>query len=325
MIGSVFTNMPKITLKNKQVSKTFDEAFEDFILEHCILKNLRPSTEKHYREFVNYNFYKFYDKGSDISDLTQDDINNYILWLKNKNTKDTTINVYLKAFKPIIKYFKSKKWIDENIKIELIKTDVQEIEPYTDEEIEILTKKPNMKKITFAEYRNWVIVNFFCNTGCRRSTLINIKLEDLDLDDGYCYFRHVKNRKPFTVPISPTMVNILKEYICYLPQGCIYLFPTVTGTQIKARALSRAIEDYNHSRGVNRTSIHCFRHWYCKKSVLLGVDLIRLSKLIGHSNLETLRVYVNLLTQDLKVNEINLNPLEDIKKKSIKNKRIKMR
>ena len=317
--------MAQITLKNKKINKSFDEAFEEFILEHCTLKNLRPSTEKHYREFTKYNFYKFYDKNSNITDLTQKDIDNYIIWLKENGTKDTTINVYLKAFKPIIRYFKSKNYIDKNIKIELIKTDIVEIQPYTDEEIIKLLKKPNMKKCSFSEYRNWVIVNFFCNTGCRRSTLINIQLQDLDIDNGYCYFRHVKNRKPFTVPISPSMVNILKEYICYLPQGCIYLFPTVNGTQMKARALSRAIEDYNHSREVARTSIHCFRHWFCKKSVLLGMDLITLSKLIGHSNLETLRVYVNLLTQDLKTNTINLNPMEDIYKKTNTNKRIKMR
>lgn len=55
------------------------------------------------------------------------------------------------------------------------------------------------------------------------------------------------------------------------------------------------------------------------------MDIVRLSKLIGHSNLETLRVYVQLLTQDLKVNEINLNPLENMNKKSIVNKRIKLK
>lgn len=312
----------KISLK--KTDKTFDECFEQFILEHCILKNLRPSTEKHYREFAKYSFYKFYDKDTKISNLTQKDINNYVLWLKNTGVMDTTINVYLKTLKTIIKFFKFKNWIDENIRAELISVDRQEIQPYTDEEIEILLEKPNMKQCTFAEYRNWVIVNFFCNTGCRRSTLINIYLEDLDLDNGYCYFRHVKNRKPYTMPISPSMINILKEYICYLPQGCIYLFPTVTGTQIKARGLTRAIEDYNRSRGIERTSVHAFRHWYCKKSVLLGVDIVRLSKLIGHSNLETLRVYVQLLTQDLKINEINLNPLEDIKKKNKEKKRIKL-
>ncbi|WP_455797513.1 tyrosine-type recombinase/integrase [Clostridium butyricum] len=314
----------KISLK-ANTHRSIDEAFEQFMLEHCKLKNLRPSTEKHYREFVNYSLYKFLDKDSNVSLLTQEVVHNYILWLQKQTIRDTTVNIYIKAFKTVIRFFKSKNWIDKNITLSLIKTDMQEIQPYTDEEIEILIRKPNMNNTSFCEYRNWVIVNFFCNTGCRRSTLVNIQLEDLDLDNGYCYFRHVKNRKPFTVPISPTMVNILKEYISYLPQGCIYLFPTVTGTQIKPRGFTRAIEDYNKNRGVFRTSVHAFRHWYCKKSVLLGVDIVRLSKLIGHSNLETLRVYVQLLTQDLKVNEINLNPLENMNKKSIVNKRIKLK
>ena len=314
----------KISLK-ANTAKTLEEAFEQFILEHCTLKNLRPSTEKHYREFTNYSLYKFISRDMVVSQLTQKTVDNYVLWLQQQNIRDTTVNVYIKAFKTVIRFFKGKNWIDKNITLSLIKVDTQEIQPYTDEEIEILIRKPNMNNTSFCEYRNWVVVNFFCNTGCRRSTLINIQLEDLDLNNGYCYFRHVKNRKPYTVPISPTMVNILSEYISYLPHGCVYLFPTVTGTQIKPRGLTRAIEDYNKARGVMRTSVHAFRHWYCKKSVLLGVDIVRLSKLIGHSNLETLRVYVQLLTQDLKVNEVQLNPLENISKKNIPKKRIKIR
>ena len=51
-----------------------------------------------------------------------------------------------------------------------------------------------MKQSTLAEYRNWVIVNFFCNTECRRMILINICIEDLD--NVYCKLKHTKNRKP---------------------------------------------------------------------------------------------------------------------------------
>lgn len=128
----------------------------------------------------------------------------------------------------------------------------------------MLLKKPNMKQCSFVEYRNWVAVNFFCNTGCRRSTLINIHIKDLDIDNGFCHYRHTKNRKQQTVPITVSMCNILRDYIEYLPEGCIYLFPTVLGEHIKARSLSHTLDDYNYSRGVKRTGIHKFRHWFAK-------------------------------------------------------------
>lgn len=316
--------MKKINMKTRGSSKTFDEGFEQFIIEHIQLKNLRASTEKHYREIIKYSFYKYFDKETLLKDLEQKDIDDYVLWLRERDIKQSTINIQLKGMKTIIKFFVSKGWIDSSIKVNLIKADIESIEAYTDEEIETLLKKPNMKKSTFAEYRNWVIVNFLCNTGCRRTTLINICIEDLDLNNGYCKFRHTKNRKPLTVPITPSMCSILKEYIEYLPNDCKFLFPNVLGEQLKPRGLTKAIDDYNHSRGVERTGLHKFRHWFAKKSVLLGVNLVQLQHILGHSNLEILKNYVTLLTEDLKYEDITLNPLEDIKIKNKKSKSIKL-
>lgn len=312
-------------MRTKESNKTFDEGFEQFIFEHCTMKNFRPSTEKHYREMTKYSFYKFYHKDTVLSQLEQDDINNYVLRLKESDIRDSTVNIQLKALKTVIKFFRDKGWIDTNIKVELIKADIEAIEAYTDEEISKLLIKPNLKKCSFVEYRNWVCICFLCNTGCRRSTLVNIQIGDLDLDNGYCRYRHTKNRKAQTVPISPSMCNILKEYLEYLPKDCIYLFPTVLGEQMKARSISHTLDDYNKSKGVQRTGIHKFRHWFAKKSVLLGMDLIRLQKILGHSNLEILRNYVNLLTQDLKKDEVIFNPLEDIQRKNKETKHIRLR
>ena len=55
------------------------------------------------------------------------------------------------------------------------------------------------------------------------------------------------------------------------------------------------------------------------------MDLIRLQKIVGHSNLEILKHYVNLLTEDLKHDEVIFNPLEDIQRKNKEAKHIKLR
>ena len=97
------------------------------------------------------------------------------------------------------------------------------------------------------------------------------------------------------------------------------------GKQMKARGLTRAIEDYNKSRGVERTSIHAFRHWFAKKSVMNGVNIVQLQHLLGHSNLEILKHYVDILTEDLNYNNVEQNPLESIKIESQKSKYLRVR
>ncbi|MFW2500570.1 MULTISPECIES: tyrosine-type recombinase/integrase [Clostridium] len=85
------------------------------------------------------------------------------------------------------------------------------------------------------------------------------------------------------------------------------------------------MEDYNKSKGIERTSIHAFRHWYEKKVVMNGINIVQLQHLLGHSNLEILKHYVEMLTEDLNYENIAQNPLESIKLENSKGKNIKLR
>ncbi|WP_157983147.1 site-specific integrase [Clostridium beijerinckii] len=110
-----------------------------------------------------------------------------------------------------------------------------------------------------------------------------------------------------------------------MPVDCTYLFSTVQGEKMKERGLTRAIEDYNKSRKIESTSIHAFRHWYAKKAVMNGINIVQLQHLLGHSNLEILKHYVEMLTEDLNYENIAQNPLESIKLENSKGKNIKLR
>ena len=49
----------------------------------------------------------------------------------------------------------------KEIDIQLIKEDVTPKYGYTDFEMKLLLKKPDIKTCDFSEYRNWVITNYF--------------------------------------------------------------------------------------------------------------------------------------------------------------------
>ncbi|MDZ5252084.1 hypothetical protein [Clostridium sp. LIBA-8841] len=64
----------------------------------------------------------------------------------------------------------------KSFKITLPKVDRVAIETYTDDELRKLLEKPNLKKCTFSQYRNYCIVCMLLSTGIRLSSLINIKI-----------------------------------------------------------------------------------------------------------------------------------------------------
>ena len=80
-----------------------------------------------------------------------------------------------------------------------------------------------------------------------------------------------------------------------------YLFCNVAGERLTENALKLSIYDYNRSRGVNRTSIHAFRHTFAKMWIQNNGDVFRLQKMLGHATLDMTRNYVNLFNPDFLV------------------------
>jgi integrase/recombinase XerD len=93
-----------------------------------------------------------------------------------------------------------------------------------------------------------------------------------------------------------------------------YLFCNSYGDQFKSRTLQDRILLFCEKRGVDtkRCSPHTFRHTFAKQAVLNGMDLFTLQKILGHSTLDMVRRYVNLLTDDEKKRFIS--PLDTLSK-----------
>lgn len=73
-------------------------------------------------------------------------------------------------------------------------------EGVSNEELSLLLQKPK-SDCSFTEYRNWAIINFLLNSGCRAATVRNIQIRDVDLAARQIVYRHTKNGKVQTVPL----------------------------------------------------------------------------------------------------------------------------
>lgn len=301
--------MPKITMQLPIQTKTIDKAFDEF-LRWCKVKNLSPHTIKFYE--VQFNeFLKFY-QSNDLQGINNDTINQYILYLREKGISDVTVNTYVRALRVIFYHWMDLGYI-ERFKVKLPKAEKKVKQTYTDEELALLLKKPDLRKCTFAEFRDWVLVNYLLATGNRISTVANIKIGDLDFDNDCIILRHTKNKRQQIIPMSSTLKEVLLEYLKYRkgnPDD--YLFCNQYGEQMQVDSLKTAIKRYNQNRGVMKTSCHAFRHTFAKKYIMAGGDIFRLQKLLGHSSLEMVKEYVNMFAEDLKQNYDQLNPLEQI-------------
>jgi integrase/recombinase XerD len=80
-----------------------------------------------------------------------------------------------------------------------------------------------------------------------------------------------KNRKAQYNPISEHLIKILVEYIkIYRLKKGEYLFINELGEQMTRNSMQHAIVRFNKIRGVEKTSIHAFRHTFAKHYITSG-------------------------------------------------------
>jgi len=224
------------------------------------------------------------------------------------------MNTYLTGLRSIFNFFMEEGYMNK-FKVELLKTEKKIKETYTDEELERILKKPNVKKCKFPEYRNWVMANYFLGTGNRLRTALNLEIGHLDFENNLIFMGKTKNGRQQLIPMSKSLSEVLQEYLIYRQgEKSDYLFCNQHGQQLTRDGLATIFQKFHHSRGVEKTSLHAYRHTFAKKWILNGGDIFRLQKILGHSSVEMVKNYVEMFSDDLQQDFDVFNPLDNFVK-----------
>lgn len=216
-----------------------------------------------------------------------------------------TVNAYLRGYRAFGNFCEEQGYIDG------FKCPIREQEPpvkqvYTEKELQRLLVKP---EITYFEgFRNYTIICLLLATGVRTNTILNLHINDVNLDEGKITFNTTKAHKVAIIPLEKKSLMALREYIAYWRTGgdtepTDYLFCNIYGEQLSRSGLAKAIATYNKEHNVEKTSIHLFRHTFAKDWITSGGDIISLSKVLTHSELDMVKRYANLYNFDVR-NEI---------------------
>lgn len=307
----------KITM-NASSNKTVEEVFDDFVISQTA-QGLSPITLTNYHHHF-HSISKHLDITQSMETLTKSKLEAMVVSMRQSGLAHNSISSYCRVLRtflgwcqregmtvPPMPHIKDKETVKES---------------YTDEELEAILKRPK-KGCSFCDYRNWVIVNFLMNCGCRASTVRNIQNRDVDLDTRQIIFRHNKNGKIQTVPLCSVMVSILREYMTVRKgRGDEYLFCDQYGGMLSMNALRLAVARHNQSRGVSKTSTHLYRHTFARKYLVdCGGDAFMLQKLLGHSTLKMTKHYCTIYDADIAKNFDRFSPLAQMSQPKEKIKR----
>src|SRR6185312_2538956 len=89
------------------------------------------------------------------------------------------------------------------------------------------------------------------------------------------------------VPLPPELVELLIR----LPRTAAGVFPSATGR--RQTQLLRRLKEIAAAARVAGATLHKFRHTYATRLLESGCDIITVQRLMGHSDLDTTRQYLD--------------------------------
>ena len=298
------------------------EAFKEFIVEKQALNLSRASIFSYESAFSKF--------ASDLSlteyvyatDIDKKVIFNWINIMKQREIRITSINSYLRKIRSFLYWCmnEEREYIKPVYKIQELKYQEEPPKHFTEEEIELLIKKPKVKE-GFATWRSWAVINFIIGTGARAASVCSVKMGDINFETKEILLEHTKNNKALIIPMSPTLEIALKEYIRIWRNMNLkesYLFPTRSNEKLTSNSLWCETRYYFNERGVKKTNLHGLRHSFAIGWVKNNGNMFVLQKILGHSTLEMTRKYVRLYSDDYKENFEMFNPLDSIKRNKSK-------
>lgn len=289
------TESTELATTNKSVT---EELFKYFAVGK-LGANKSKETIRQYKRVVNQ---LCTITGKELSDITSDDINVFMVKYKNMFCiSDSTMEskrLYLSSvFSFLFKHGKIKK--NPMVMIEPVKCCQKVKTPLSNEEIE------KIRVACEEDKRSRAIIDFFVDTGVRVSELCGISLQDVDFTQRRCKVFGKGNKERYVYFSGNTAVR-LKEYlyerkdIHWSANGviCNVDTPLFASTKKNERmhkaGIHSIIKGLRKLSGVIRLHCHLFRATYATNLAKLGVDINIIAHALGHANLNTISRYVLL-------------------------------
>ena len=167
---------------------------------------------------------------------------------------------------------------------------------------------------TLAEIRTVTIIELLYAAGLRVSELINLRLENVNTQEGWV-LAFGKGGKQRFVPIHPRACERIKQYLAVREAHFAdknvgsEVFLNKNGKKISRISVWKDLSALGRKANISQPlHPHLFRHTFASHMLQGGADLRSLQEMLGHANLTTTQIYTHLDVSDLKEKHKKFHP-----------------
>ena len=157
---------------------------------------------------------------------------------------------------------------------------------------------------SFRTTRDLAIVGLMLLQGLRSAEVLTLNRDDVLFSEAQLRVRGKGNKLRF-LPLAPETVQLLDHYLrLERPNPCsaalfVSLKGPARGTRMTLAGLRSLFRYHRGITGIKLANPHRFRHTFASDMVRAGISLPALMQLMGHADIQTTLLYVQVTPQDV--------------------------
>lgn len=269
-------------------------------------------------------FAEFLGEDKPIHQITHHDIEQFLASQTQLSNK-SLLNHYI-GLSALWTWLVNEQIVSENVvrKLTPPKAERKEVQPLTQDEVRAMMAVLNKSKMyqrggmpmdhALGSFeRNRAIILLMLDTGIRAQELCDLKIEDVDNRNSRIYVRMGKGMKERLLPFSPRTGQMIWRYVAARKDAKQEdpLFLSKINRPMTRTKLSEMFRNIGKRAGVQNVHPHRLRHTFAIQYLRNGGNAYTLQAMLGHSTLETVKLYLKLAQVDIDLVHRKASPVDN--------------
>ena len=300
---------------------TVSEAISDFITSkksmNCTKQTVRSyiDTLKPFQSFCDLQGKKL------LGDIDNFFVDHYFADMKDKGHSDGGMHAYYRSLRTFMNWAWSVYKFDTTIPTSISKVKAPTANPIPGIPEEAVLAILEEAKHTEYPQRDVAFIMFLVDTGARKQEAANIRIKDINLENGEVFIEQGKGRKDRYVHIGFKTRKAIADYLktVDIKKRDNKLWISKDGYQMSAAGLNEVLRRIQANLNiVPMYSMHDFRRYCALTMYRESHDLLLVSLYLGHASVDVTRRYLDISRDDMHTfgeNFSNIDKLSTIRPK----------
>lgn len=232
-------------------------------------------------------------------EITSHQVRAWIVNLMNNNISPVSVHRKISCLRVFFRYLRKEGFVkgDPLEKVVLPKRKKRLPEFVSEEALDKLLDNNNFGE-DLSGIRNRTIVEMLYMTGMRRSELIGLHNNDVDIREGTVKVTGKRNKQRI-IPLTKVFIARLEEYIRLKEVNDAsgnngWFFITDNGNKLYDKYVYNIVKRYlSMVTTIEKKSPHILRHTFATHMLNHGADLNAIKEFLGHANLSATQIYTH--------------------------------